>query len=142
MLLLFQKFIAYGMLGLLVEVLFTGLWSLWHRNWRATAQTYLWMLPIYGGGALVFDWLHHLQLLAPLWMAFIYTLLIYLIEFTSGWVLEKLTGKCPWHYGFGRHTIMGYVRLDYAPFWFALSVFFVFLAPWMQRLFSVINTVL
>ena len=49
---LFQKFLLYGCLGLLLEVFFTGLHSLYTKNWRPTSQTYLWMHPIYGVTAL------------------------------------------------------------------------------------------
>ena len=54
-----QKIFSYGCLGLLVEVFFTGAVSLYRRNWRATSQTYLWMLPIYGIGGVTLEAVQH-----------------------------------------------------------------------------------
>lgn len=115
------RFIIYGALGLQIEVYFTGFRSLIDKNWRATAQTYLWMHPIYGFSALLFDGIHWLVPLHPLLMTFVFTALIYAIEFTSGWVLTKLIGRCPWDYGLSKWTPMGLINFKYLPFWIALS---------------------
>ena len=50
-----MRFLVYGALGWVVEIVWTGLGSALRRDPRLTAKTYLWMFPIYGGGALFFE---------------------------------------------------------------------------------------
>lgn len=122
--LILYKGLLYGCLGLLLEVFFTGFHSLWTRNWRATCQTYLWMWPVYGGTALLLELLHN-HLHWPAMLAAVgYLPVIYGAEFGSGWLLEKLIGKCPWHYGNAKWGIMGLVRLDYIGWWYLAGLGF------------------
>ena len=51
-------------------------------------------------------------------------LFIYIIEFVSGAFLEFVIGACPWKYTEGIH-FMGFVRLDYFPFWFVFAILIV-----------------
>lgn len=119
-----QKVFSYGCLGLLIEVFFTGAVSLYRRNWRATSQTYLWMLPIYGIGGWTFEAVHNALQWHWVAMAFVYVPMIYAFEFVSGWILKRFLGRCPWDYGSTRFSVMGLIRLDYAPFWLALALMF------------------
>lgn len=138
-LLFLEKVFAYGCAGLLIEVFFTGIHSLWTRNWRATSQTYLWMLPLYGFGGVLFEAVyasHWPRLL----LALLYTVMIYTLEFFSGWALKKLLGRCPWDYGAGKYTPMGLVHLGYAPLWFALAYFFTPVSHVLSKLLQVIAT--
>ncbi len=121
---LLSKLMVWGMIGLLIEVFFTACHSLLiERNLRAMGTTYLWMLPIYGIAgellALLRGAIHNAWLFVPLAVV-----LIYLIEFGSGWTLRKVLGRCPWEYGPVRFGIMGLVRMDYLPFWFAVALGF------------------
>ena len=130
---LLRRMFAYGAMGMLVEVFFTGISAIvWQRNWAATGKTYLWMLPIYGLAGVLFDEVKAIGM--PFWVnAPIFVVLIYAIEFTSGWILEKLIGRCPWDYGSGRYTIMGYIRFDYAPFWLGLALLFEPISGFLHR---------
>jgi len=47
-----------------------------------------------------------------------YLVLLYAVEYASGWLLRKTTGACPWDYGQARWSVSGLIRLDYAPAWF------------------------
>lgn len=121
---LFFKMAVWGVIGLLIEILFTGLHSVFiERNVRAIGITYLWMWPIYGLGgellALLRDAIQNPWLFVP---AAVVT--IYAIEFGSGWALRKIIGRAPWDYGKARFGIMGLVRMDYLPFWFAVALGF------------------
>lgn len=117
-----QRVIAYGFLGVLIEVVFTGCSSLIRRNWNATSTTYLWMIPIYGFGGWLMETTNHAFDL-PGWIsAVIYTVEIFAVEFVSGFILRKAIKRCPWDYGAGKYTIMGLIRLDYFPFWYILSL--------------------
>lgn len=55
----------------------------------------------------------------------IYTIVIFTIEYISGWMLESFLGRCPWDYSSSTaYHINGYIRLDYAPAWFGLGLLF------------------
>ena len=45
---------------------------------------------------------------------------IYIVECSTGFLLEQITGKCPWEYTSGWH-LLGYIRLDYFPSWLAFA---------------------
>lgn len=124
-LLLLEKALVYGHLGFLIEVWFTGLHALLiEGDKRGRAQTYLPMLLIYGATALILEGLSEV-LPWPFYLkAFVYVLVIYLIEGTSGWALKKTTGRIPWDYGLSRWTPMGLINLKYFPFWLLLAMAF------------------
>lgn len=124
---------AFGCLGILVEVVFTGLHNLLvKKDIRAISRTYLWMFPIYGAGGTLLEYTR--QLLGDtnfILRALLYTVLIFGMEFFWGAVLQALLGKCPWKYMdpdndtiVHRFSVMGFIRLDYMPYWFLLSVLF------------------
>lgn len=55
----------------------------------------------------------------------IYVGVILLIEYFAGFLLDMTIGFCPWSYtGRTLYTIDGYIRLDYAPFWFMAGLIF------------------
>ena len=54
----------------------------------------------------------------------IYMLCIYMAEYTSGWGLQHFVGACPWDYSQCKYHINGFIRLDYAPVWFGVGLFF------------------
>ena len=61
----------------------------------------------------------------PLWLrAGFYVAAIFAVEFATGWLLQLWTGACPWDYGDGKFSVMGLIRLDYAPLWAILGLFF------------------
>jgi Putative ABC-transporter type IV len=117
--------VAYGVMGLGIEVGFTGAArGIFERDRRLRGESYLWMLPVYGAGGLLLERLHALlrrRGFGRTARALCGTAAIYGIEYVSGAALEQLTGDCPWRYRRGLH-VDGYVRLDYAPFWFACAL--------------------
>ncbi len=120
------RFTVYGLLGWALEIAWTGLGSLLPpTDWRLVGRTYLWMFPIYGGGALLLEGL--VPAIAPLhWLVrgAIWTTVIFGLEYATGYVLRALTGQCPWDYCRARFSVNGLIRLDYAPAWFALGLAF------------------
>ena len=116
-----RRFLAYGFLGWALEVAFTGITgSRRFRDPRLRGHSYLWMLPIYGGGGLMLGRIHDRLAARGVPRAvrsLVYTLGIYAIEFGSASLLNRLIGEVPWRYLKGLH-VRGYVRLDYAPFWY------------------------
>ena len=47
---------------------------------------------------------------------------IFAVEYAAGWALKRVTGRCPWDYSYARSSVHGYIRLDYAPVWFAFGM--------------------
>lgn len=128
-----KRFLLFGILGWCAEILWTGFCSLLAGDGALTAQTYLWMFPIYGLAGVAAPWFLVFRRYCPLWQrAGFYVFAIFTVEFLSGWLLQALTGVCPWDYGDVRFSVMGFIRLDYAPLWAVLGLFFeevcVFLA--------------
>jgi uncharacterized membrane protein len=46
------------------------------------------------------------------------------VEFAAGGLIRLATGVCPWDYGNNPLSVLGLIRLDYAPLWAALGCFF------------------
>ena len=110
------QFIIFGVVGLALEVLWTGLGSLKSRDFRATSKTSIWMFFIYGLAAFMWPLV---ALLAPFpWFVrgLVYAAGIFLVEYAAGMAL-KLANACPWDYSHARTNISGVIRLDYAPLW-------------------------
>jgi uncharacterized membrane protein len=120
------RLLLYGAAGWCIEVLFTGLWALLiERNRAATAHTYLWMFPIYSMGGLLLEVASDLtDGLALGLRALVYVAIIYGVEASTGILLKKLIGKCPWDYTGRGWNVKGLIRLDYAPAWYALALLF------------------
>ena len=150
--LLFQKFIFLGCLGILIENLFTGLWSLAHRHWKLTTNSYLWMYPIYGLAGIMLDALRQ-ALPWPFWLkALVYLPLIYGLEALSGLILVSGTtllqrwfggaggGVVPWEYKKSIWSPLGLINLSYAPFWFILALGFDWIAAGLQKVVVFIGT--
>lgn len=135
------RFLAYGLLGWCAEIVWTAGYDAVSGTRRAAGdvvgrepvtraerlrlagRTYLWMLPIYGAGGLLFEPAHDAIRRLP-WPArgAIYAVGIFAVEYLAGWLLRRLTGRCPWDYSYARASVAGYIRLDYAPVWFAFGL--------------------
>jgi len=133
------NFIIFGCFGIAAEVFFTATVNFIHEiqqnlphDYRLIGKSYIWMFFIYGAASMLFPPFyrlvsrHHLVV-----RLFFYGCGIFIVEFISGFLLEKITGVCPWHYTSGVN-ILGYIRLDYLPVW----MFFGWL---MERFYLIIN---
>ncbi|BAS26806.1 putative ABC transporter permease [Limnochorda pilosa] len=119
------RFLIYGALGWIVEILWTGTGSILRRDPRLTATTYLWMFPIYGGGALLFERLYQVVAAQP-WIlrGLVWVVAIFGVEYVTGWLIRRAVGHCPWDYSGAPLALGELVRLDYAPAWFLLGLLF------------------
>lgn len=131
-----MRFLLYGLLGLCMEVFFTGALSLTEGDFALSARTSVWMFPIYAC-ALFLEPVHNLiRPFPPYARGLIYLVLIWAAEFVSGFVLERLIGHCPWDYGtHSRFSFCGYIRWDFAPLWFAVGLLFEMLHDFLVILF-------
>ena len=128
-----HRLFAYSIIGILLEVIYTGLVSALRRDRRLTATTYLWMLPIYALGGAILDgtrWLLSGYGVGSLWIrSLVYVPAIYVVEYLSGWILLKTIGRCPWDYSDGPgHHLHGLIRLEHAPAWWLCGILFELLA--------------
>lgn len=136
------RFVVYGLIGWCCEIVWTASYDLVTGTARApgdapgrvplstagrlrlAGRTYLWMLFIYGGGALVFEPAHeavrHLPLVAR---GAVYAAGCFAVEYVAGFLLKRATGACPWDYSYARTSVHGYIRLDYTPAWFVFGLF-------------------
>ncbi len=130
------RFFLYGALGWCTEIVWTAVTGRIggrERDWRLTGHTYLWMFPIYGLIAPLYEPVHNALRSTP-WPArgAVYLAGFWTIEYASGWLLRHVTGKCPWDYSKLRGSIGGgLIALEYAPVWF---VFGLALEPVHDRL--------
>jgi uncharacterized membrane protein len=121
------RFTMYGIFGWAVEIVWTALGSTIsgkQKGWRFEGTTYLWMFPIYGLLAPLYEPVHH-ALRHRAWplRAAAYGLGFLGVEYLSGWLIRRLTGTCPWDYsGRARWHVRGLIRLDYGPAWAALGL--------------------
>ncbi len=119
-------FICFGMAS---EIFFTAIvenifWDYSEDKIRLKGHTYVWMVPIYTlipfTFPLMLKWIGKYHVLIR---SFIYMVGIFIIEFISGFILDTLIGFCPWDYtGESPYEIMGYIRLDFFPFWMFFGI--------------------
>lgn len=140
------RFCIYGLLGWCWEVVWTAVtekaWGK-QRDWRLVGHTYLWMFPIYGLLAPLGEPIHNV-LRPHFWLlrGLVYLLAIWVVEFSTGWLLKKLIGKCPWDYSEFRWHIRGIITLEYAPVWFFFGLGFERVHDALVRLTPAIQHVL
>src|SRR5256714_7517618 len=94
------------------------------------------MLPIYGSGGLLLERLHARLARGgvPRWArSLAYMGGIYAVEFGSASLLNRIIGDVPWRYLKGLN-VRGYVRLDYAPFWYGCGWLFEALERELRKL--------
>ncbi|TMA26789.1 MAG: hypothetical protein E6J78_12470 [Deltaproteobacteria bacterium] len=134
---MWRRFLGYGFVGWALEVSFTALTDgVSLRDRRLKGHSYLWMLPIYGAGGLLLEQLHH-HLRArsvPRWgRSLAYMAGIYSIELGSAALLSRVIGEVPWRYRRGIN-VRGYVRIDYAPFWYLCGWLFESLESELRKM--------
>jgi hypothetical protein len=113
--------VVYGAFGVAAEVVFTGARDgLLLRDPRLRGHSYIWMLPIYGLAAYLFEPVHDALRSRTSWQrAAAYSVGIMGVVYSSGMVLRRLIGSVPWDYTAHSRWALpgGATRLDYAPVW-------------------------
>jgi uncharacterized membrane protein len=134
------RFLLYGLAGWCIEISWTGLFAVLGGNISMQGFTYLWMLPIYGMGVFL-EPIHHRIKNYPLVLrGGVWVILIFIIEYFSGWLLARTTGSCPWDYtGATPYSLNGYIRLDYALPWFMVGLLFERLHNFLDYFIGLVN---
>lgn len=125
---LFLRILKFATLGVATEIVFTAGCDVVNSlkegqkvNLKLKGFSYIWMFPIYGLIPILGDYLlPFIQSYFFLLRWFIIGLIILLIEYLSGWIIQKLTGRCPWHYETGLH-VHHLIRIDFLPFWMVFA---------------------
>ena len=118
-----NSFLHCGLAGWCFEIIFTALGSLRNRDFTLKGKTSLWMFPIYGSAAFLAPLFHLLRHKSLHIRGLTYMSLIFSAEYISGKLLSKKE-LCPWDYGRAKWNIGRVIRLDYAPLWFLVGLFF------------------
>jgi hypothetical protein len=140
------RFVLYGLGGCCGEVVFTAFSeSLPQRDWRLLGKTYLWMFPIYGSIAIFYEPVHDLIRGIPWWgRAVIWALGFTTVELVSGWLIARLSGRCPWDYVAAgkRFAINPYIRWDFFPVWAVVGLILEPIHDFLVRLTPAIEIAL
>ncbi|MGN0170757.1 MAG: hypothetical protein ACI39H_08365 [Lachnospiraceae bacterium] len=118
-----KNYLLCGLVGWCAEILFTAIGSAVHQDWRLMATTSLWMFPIYGLACFIPVLYKKIHKLNWFFRGLIYMLGIFVVEYVSGSIL-CFFHVCPWDYTGMPSNYKGIIRLDYAPFWFLLGLFY------------------
>ena len=110
-----------------MEVLFTAVDGFVRgetRDARLRGHSYVWMGPIYGLCAVLYEPVHdRVRQRSPAQRAAVYATGILAVEYATGRLIQRATGVIPWDYtGRSPLVIHGATRLDYAPLWAAAGV--------------------
>lgn len=120
----FIRFIIFGLLGMLFEVFLGGLWKLFaNGDPLLRGFSSIWMILDYGlfGVILVPMARPMIKRKIPLILrAFVYMIVIYIVEFISGWLFD-ICGLKVWDNSGLTYQLCGYVALRYAPFWYFIG---------------------
>jgi hypothetical protein len=141
MLILLEKVVVFGCLGVLIEFFFTAIASLLKRNWKGTGYSYIWMPGVYGFSALALEAVSHAVVWPFYLKAFLYVPIIYGIEALSGWTIKSIIGHVPWDYGKSAWTPIGLVNFKYAPFWLLLAMAFDPITVFLGKLLHALTLV-
>jgi hypothetical protein len=136
-------FIVFGCVGITTEIFFTAFGAIVESlkrhesmNWKLEGQSYIWMFFIYGLIAIIFPLIYkYLQKSNIFLRLAIYALMIFIVEFITGFILDVTTGQCPWLYS-GPFTVCGYIQLSYVFFWMGFGFIIEKIYLFFNRLFD------
>lgn len=118
------NFFLCGLTGWCMECFWTGLHSIiGHEDKKLTCNTSVWMFPIYGMAAFLSPISRLLKNTNTFIRGGVYTFCIFLAEYGTGKLLKK-HNACPWDYSASKLNYKGLIRLDYAPVWFIVGLFY------------------
>ena len=118
------NFLKCGLYGWGIECLFTGVCSFITKDDKSLkCKTSIWMFPIYGSAAFLKPMCRLCSKKNIIFRGSIYAALIYLTEYSAGIYLKRKK-CCPWDYSDAKTNIDGVIRLDFAPLWFLVGLFY------------------
>ncbi len=132
-----KRFFIYGLLGWIMEILWTGFLSAMAGDWRLMSTTYMWMFPIYGLAVFLEPLHNHIRewswwIRGALWVS-----AIWLIEFSAGLLIQSIAGTIPWDYTKSPWQVAGLIRIDMAPLWFLVGLLFERLHDYLVQVIKI-----
>lgn len=128
------QFIVFGLTGWCMEIMWTGLHSLVKRDFRLISNTSIWMFFIYGLAVFLGPVSKVMSSYPVIIRGGVYAICIFAAEFVTG-MLMKTLNMCPWDYSSNRFSVMGVIRLDYLPVWFAVGLIMEYLHKILEKVF-------
>lgn len=119
-----RRYVIYGLLGLCLEVFWTGLGSLFKNNINMEGKTYIWMFFIYGLAVFLEPIHEKIRSRSVFIRGGVYMLLIFFTEYITGLFLRGVLGTCPWNYDNNHISVDGLIALDFIPVWFCVGLLF------------------
>ena len=120
------RFVIYGMLGWCAGIVWTAIEDRVRGDvsgWRLRGSVSLWVFPLFGLLAVLYEPLHDGLRSLPWFMrGATYALGFWLVEFAAGWLLRKLLGDCPWDYSAWRGNLDGLITWEFGVVWFAAGL--------------------
>lgn len=118
--------LLFACVGVTVEVLFTAVANFRKKHdWILEGHSYVWMIAIYASAYPMFILFYPIAESWPILIrGIIYLIIIFTIEYASGWIVRKITGECPWEkqYHGKKWIVNDLIRLDYAPAWLVFAL--------------------
>ena len=118
-----KKFLMCGSIGWCMEILWTGIHCLPQKDFTLMGYSSIWMFPIYGSAAFLAPVMQKMKNTPLFQRGFVYMSCIFLGEYISGCLLKQ-KDMCPWDYSRAPYHLQGVIRLDYAPVWFLVGLFY------------------
>ncbi len=118
-----KAYIIFGILGWLMEILWTGFNSLLKKDLKLISNTSIWMFFIYGMASFMAPICKMIAPFPVIIRGGVYVVCIFAAEFIFGSLLKRIN-ICPWDYSKYKYNIKGVIRLDYAPVWFVAGLIF------------------
>jgi len=115
------RYATFGVIGWCMEILWTGLASFIHRDYRLVSSTSIWMFFIYGLAVFLEPVCDIIADLPVVVRGGVYVVLIFAAEYATGRILNMFS-LCPWDYSSAKFNVKGIIRLDYAPVWFFVGL--------------------
>ena len=117
-----QHALAIGVVGLLLENLFTGLKSyIKHRDVHFVTYSHLSVIPVYSTAGMALECLKVNMHCGWFLTSILYVLVIYSSEFIWAFIYKRFTDRNPWEYK-GSGSILGMINWHYFPLWFLVSL--------------------
>ena len=140
------RFVIYGALGWCLGIVWTAVEDRVRgkaTDWRLRGQTSLWVFPLFGLVAVLYEPLHDGLRSLPWFMRGVtYALGFWLVEYSSGWLLRKLLGECPWDYSDWRGNLQGIITWEFGLVWFGFGLALEPFHDALVRLTPVLESVL
>ena len=136
---LLNCFFIYSILGFLLE----GTYTLITSNHFSSGILYGPWTPVYGFGAIltiiisqkIFKKMHKSRFTETLVTFIVLTIVLTLIEWLGGIIIEKLFHETPWNYKNFQFNICKYISLEMALIWGLISIFIIyFIKPIIDKI--------